>query len=94
MNMRLYIALFSAVLAWSPLGAFGSASEARRLFVEAEMLRRAEVCEVGDASASLDPLAQILAWSFIEHHEKARQLKPLLPALASLEDLSSPHTRR
>jgi hypothetical protein len=86
------VRLFSAVL--SVLSAFPVISvaderEPRRMFVEAEMLRRAEVCEVGQKGTALEPLAKVFAWSFLDQFEKARQLKPLLPALSSLETLSS-----
>ena len=68
--------------------------EARRMFVDAEMLRRAEVCEIGREGAALDPMAELLAWSFIEREAEVRQLKPLLPALASLDHLTTDQLSR
>jgi DNA-binding MarR family transcriptional regulator len=88
-GLRSFIPLSLLIVLTLPASAVASDSEARRLFVEAEMLRRSDVCDVGQKGDALSPLAKVLAWNFLESHAKARQLRPLLPALASVEDLDA-----
>jgi hypothetical protein len=88
-GLKNFIALSMLIALAGKASAVASDSEARRLFVEAEMLRRSDVCDVGQKGDALSPLAKVLAWGFLESHAKARQLRPLLPALASVEDLDA-----
>jgi hypothetical protein len=81
-----FLALAGALLLAAPT-AGASEREPRRLFVEAEMLRRAEVCDVGRVDPAGDPQKRALALPFIETQAKADQLQPLLPVLTGLPGL-------
>mgnify|MGYP006445062733 CR=1 FL=1 len=84
--MRPVVTLCLILLAF-PTALAADARTAREMYVKAELLRRADVCAVGQ-QGGMNPIEQALAWDFLKHLEKARQLRPLWPALSDPQQLT------